>query len=180
MIFSLPPQTSTDKSELPSGGYAALKFGFSPNLCRLDNVLRDEISQKLLPSAIDTLSDITNVDILSTSSALAFQMLQTNLAAAKRMHTLEADLKSSQCAEEEIKKKLSELSQEKLILEEKAAFATLTIEKLREDIKTKSNRIKSLEEYGRRKRQEVIDAAGFYTWQTKKDIMASFMAGEAS
>ncbi|CAH9098275.1 unnamed protein product [Cuscuta europaea] len=177
---SLPPRTPLTRTDATLNEVVPSKVEFSSDFCRLDNALKmkNEVAQMLLPSAVDIFSGLSNVDMLSTSSTLAFKVLQANLAAAKRMQALEDDLLSSQRAEEEAKRKLSELVQVKFSLEERTSSLTLIIGNLKEEIKERSARIRSLEEYGRRKSQKVIDAAGFYTWQTKKNIMASFLAGE--
>ncbi|CAH9134313.1 unnamed protein product [Cuscuta epithymum] len=98
-----------------------------------------------------------------------FQLIQTNLADAKRLQALESDLISSRCAEEEAKEKLSNLAQLNFNLEDKVASQARVIDELREDLRVKTSTFKLLEEYGRKKRQEVVDAAGFYTWQTIKE-----------
>ncbi|CAH9110112.1 unnamed protein product [Cuscuta epithymum] len=160
---------------------ASLSLEFSSYFCRLDNALRmkDEISQMLLPSASSTFAGFDNIEILIASSALAFQVIQANLAAAQRIRPLAEELTSSKQREKEAKKKTSDLAQEKFAIEEKMQVQARLINNLQVDLRTRDARIKGLEEYGRRKRQEVVDAAAYYAWQTKKDIMKSYLAGEA-
>ncbi|CAH9084038.1 unnamed protein product [Cuscuta europaea] len=166
---------------------AELNANFSGDLHCLDKVLeiRKEISPLLLPSTQAAFSGVTLTDMLSASSALLFQGMQVSLAAEERIHDLEGSQAISKQNEEAAEKKLSELNQTKLKLDEKILAQEEVVNRLNDEIKVldaklevQAARIKSLEDYGRRKRQEVIDTVEFYAWQTKKDIMKSFLVGE--
>ncbi|CAH9114437.1 unnamed protein product [Cuscuta europaea] len=154
----------------------------------LDKVLqtRKEISPLLLPSTGNAFSDVALADMLSASSEFLFQGMQVSLAAEERIRDLEGSLVVSKQSEEAAEKKLSELNQMKLKLDEKILAQEEVVNRLNDEIKVlnaklevQAARIKSLEDYGRKKRQEVIDTTEFYAWQTKKDIMKSFLAGES-
>ncbi|CAH9085921.1 unnamed protein product [Cuscuta epithymum] len=176
---SLPAPVSSASADLKK---TTLIADFSANFCRLDNALemKKEVTQLLLPSAVDAFAGFSDVDILAASSAFAFQVVQANLVAAKRVQFLTDELQKSKRREEEVKKTFTEVASSKLELEGRIVSQARMIESLSDRLKGKDARIASLEEYGKKKRQEVVQAAGYYTWLTRKDLMKSFLAGESS
>ncbi|CAH9085614.1 unnamed protein product [Cuscuta epithymum] len=152
-----------------------VKMSLSPDFCSLQDVslMRGEIHKLMLPSSPDVFKGLPPAGLLSASSAYAFQSLQAGLVAAEKVALLEKALDESK-HNESLSRSLAE-DNAKLVqdLQKEVTAQSAQISRL-------VDRIKALEAYGRKKKQEVIDAACYYVWQTRGDLMASFLAGESA
>ncbi|CAH9082811.1 unnamed protein product [Cuscuta europaea] len=170
---SAPPRPVSAATNPDSGG--KMNASFSRDFCCLKDALMmgSEMPQVLLSSSSVVFSDVSSAGLALASSAFAFQSVQASLVASERLVLLE--------------KAVDELKRKEKSFQARADVDARTIQSLRGDnstlttqISTLKTRIKSLEAYGRKKKQEVTDAACFYAWKTRGELMTSFLAGETS
>ncbi|CAH9071283.1 unnamed protein product [Cuscuta europaea] len=152
-----------------------MNASFSRDFCCLKDafMMKSEMPQILLPSLSAAFADISSAGLALASSTYAFLSVQANLVAAGRLVLLE--------------KTVDELKGKEKSSQVRADVDARTIQNLRGDnstlvnqISTLKTRIKLLEAYGRKKKQEVTDATCFYARKTRGELMASFIAGEMS
>ncbi|CAH9066335.1 unnamed protein product, partial [Cuscuta epithymum] len=170
------PDLVLPKSEAAaSSKFQNLNLSFSPNFCSLKDGLsmKNEMSQLLLPSTPDLFNGLPPAGVLAVSSAYAFQSVQASLAAAERVAVLEKTLDELRRKETTLLSQLKENAQQIRGLINESSMQAAQNLKL-------SKRVQVLEAYGRRKRQEVTDAACYYVWKTRGELMKSFLAGETS
>ncbi|CAH9082324.1 unnamed protein product [Cuscuta europaea] len=170
---AVPPLPVNAAANSDSG--VKMNASFSRDFCCLKDafMMRSEMPQVLLPSSSAAFADISSAGLALASSAYAFQSVQASLVAAERLVLLE--------------KAVDELKGKEKSSQARADVDARMIQSLRGDnstlvnqISTLKTRIKLLEAYGRKKKQEVTDAACFYAWKTRGELMASFLAGEMS
>ncbi|CAH9119760.1 unnamed protein product [Cuscuta europaea] len=198
---SAPPLPVSVAANPDSG--VKMNASFSRDFCCLKDafVMGSEMPQVLLSSSSVVFSDVSSAGLELASSAFAFQVpcrfinarylykfnpsfdekkfvlnwqsVQASLVAAERLVLLE--------------KVVDELKRKEKSSQARADVDARMIQSLRGDNSTLTNqistlktRIKLLEAYGRKKKQEVTDAACFYAWKTRGELMASFLAGETS
>ncbi|CAH9081280.1 unnamed protein product [Cuscuta europaea] len=170
---SAPPRPVSATTNPDSG--EKMNASFSRDFCCLKDalVMGSEMPQVLLSSSSVVFKDVSSAGLALASSAFAFQSVQASLVAAERLVLLE--------------KAVDELKRKEKSFHARADVDARTIQSLRSDnsmlttqISTLKTRIKSLEAYGRKKKQEVTDAACFYAWKTRGELMTSFLAGEMS
>ncbi|CAH9123261.1 unnamed protein product [Cuscuta epithymum] len=152
-----------------------VKVSLSPDFCSLQDVslMRGEMHKLMLPSSPDVFKCLPPAGLLSASSAYAFQSLQASLVAAERVASLEKALDESRHKESTARSLAEENAKLVQDLQKEVSAQSAQISRL-------VDRIKALEAYGRKKKQEVTDAACYYVWQTRGELMASFLAGESS
>ncbi|CAH9139235.1 unnamed protein product [Cuscuta epithymum] len=168
------PRPSEAKAA-PDSKSLDVNLSLSSDFCRLQDVslMRSEVHKLLLPSSLDVFKSLPPIGVLSASSVYAFQSMQASLAAAERVVLLERALDESRRKESTAHSLAEENAKLVQDLQREVSAQSAQISRL-------VNRTKALEAYGRKKKQEVTDAACYYVWQTRGDLMASFLAGESS
>ncbi|CAH9080439.1 unnamed protein product [Cuscuta europaea] len=150
-----------------------MHLSLSPEFCDLKDalIMKDEMAQFQLASSAPFFDCLLHTGVIAASSAYAFKSIQASLVAAARVSLLERtvdELKQKEISLASTLDKSTKLVQE---LEDKSSTQSAQILQL-------NARVKSLEAYGRKKKQEVIDAACYYVWKTRGELMTSFIKGE--
>ncbi|CAH9081364.1 unnamed protein product [Cuscuta europaea] len=169
----VPPLPVNAAANSDSG--VKMNASFSRDFCCLKDafMMRSEMPQVLLPSSSAAFSDISSTGLALASSAYAFQSVQASLVAVERLVLLEKAVDELKGKEKSSQARAD--VDARMIQSLRGGNSTLT-----NQISTLKTRVKLLEAYGRKKKQEVTDAACFYAWKTRGELMASFLAGEMS
>ncbi|CAH9116701.1 unnamed protein product [Cuscuta epithymum] len=187
----------------PSPAPVRMVASFSSEFCRLKDTLlmKDEMAQVLLPSSSAAFQGLSPAGLALASSALAFQVLystsfnllinemlslnmlnelglfvqstQASLVAAERLTLMEKTIDDLKMKEITMQKYADANARQILELQEQNSAYSAQVSLLKD-------RILALEAYGRKKKQEVTNAACFYAWKTRGELMEAFLAGETS
>ncbi|CAH9081198.1 unnamed protein product [Cuscuta europaea] len=140
----------------------AMHLSFSPEFCSLKDafVMKNEMAQLQLASSAHAFDYMPPTSVIAVASAYAFQSIQASLVAAARVASLEKTFDELKKREASLVSRLDEDA--KLVQELEANSSTLSAQILQLEA-----RVKSLDAYGRKKKQEVINAACYYAWKTR-------------
>ncbi|CAH9090920.1 unnamed protein product [Cuscuta europaea] len=148
----------------------AMHLSLSPEFCELKDALtmKDEMAQFQLASSAPFFDCLPPPGVIAASSAYAFQSIQASLVVVARVSSLERTIDELKQKETTLVSSLDKSAKLVRELEDKSSTQSAQILQL-------NTRVKSLEAYGRKKKQEVIDAACYYVWKTRGELMTSFI-----